>query len=115
AMTRQQVLAWLNERRPAPPPGLRAHLEAAVVDAPDPLPEHLARLGSDLLARVARHPAGGREVALDLLAADAFVTYAFEAAAATPPRRSSPRAAATLGSTRWSPGRSRRSSDRATC
>jgi len=80
-MTRQQVLAWLDERRPAPPPGLRAHLEAAVVDAPDPLPEHLARLGSDLLARVASHPAGGREVALDLLAADAFVTYAFEAQA----------------------------------
>src|SRR2546428_885670 len=80
-MTRQEVLAWLDERRPAPPPALRAHLEAAVVDAPDPLPEHLARLGSDLLARVASHPAGGREVALDLLAADAFVTYAFEAQA----------------------------------
>ena len=80
-MTRQEVLAWLDERRPAPPPALREHLAAAVGDAPDPLPEHLARLGSALLAGVARRPAGGREVALDLLAADAFVTYAFEAQA----------------------------------
>ncbi len=82
-MTRQEVLAWLDERRPIPPPALRAHLDAAVTDAPEPLADHLARLGNELLARVARHPAGGRELALDLLAADAFVTYAFEAQAET--------------------------------
>jgi len=38
-------------------------------------------LGHRLLARVTATPAGGRELALDLLAADAFVTYAFEAQA----------------------------------
>jgi len=78
-MTRQEVLAWLDARRPSPPPALRAHLDAAVTDASEPLADHLARLGNELLARVARRPAGGRELALDLLAADAFVTYAFEA------------------------------------
>lgn len=80
-MTRTEVLAWLDARRPAPPEALRAHIVAAVADGPEPLPEHLARLGGELLGRVARHPEGGRELALDLLAADAFVTYAFEAQA----------------------------------
>jgi hypothetical protein len=57
------------------------HLEHAATDSAEPLPEHLARLGNELLARVAARPAGGRELALDLLSADAFVTYAFEAQA----------------------------------
>ena len=43
------------------------------------LPVYLARLGRDLLDGVASKPTGGRELALDLLAADAFATYAFEA------------------------------------
>jgi hypothetical protein len=80
-MTRRELLDWLDNRRPTPPTALRAHLEAAVTDGAEPLPQHLARLGAELLARVARNPAGGRELALDLLAADAFVTYAFEAQA----------------------------------
>jgi hypothetical protein len=80
-MRRSELLVWLDARRPTPPAGLRAQLQAAVADAPEPLPEHLARLGRETLARVARHPDGGRELALDLLAADAFVTYAFEAQA----------------------------------
>ena len=45
------------------------------------LPGYLVELGRRLLARVTRAPAGGRELALDLLAADAFVTYGFEAQA----------------------------------
>jgi hypothetical protein len=80
-MTRHELLAWLGTRRPEPPADLRAHLDAAVADGSEPLPQHLARLGSELLGWVARHPEGGRELALDLLAADAFVTYAFEAQA----------------------------------
>jgi hypothetical protein len=80
-MTRRELLDWLGTRRPAPPAALRAHLEAAVEDGSEPLAQHLARLGDELLARVARLPEGGRELALDLLAADAFVTYAFEAQA----------------------------------
>jgi hypothetical protein len=84
-MTLQALVAWVRGRIPAAPPGLREHLEAAATDTAEPLPEHLARLGGDLLARVAGQPAGGRELALDLLAADAFITYAFEALAEADP------------------------------
>ena len=80
-MTRREVLAWLDARRPAPPPALRVHLDAAVTDSDDWLPAHLAELGHAMLTRVTARPEGGRELALDLLAADAFVTYAFEAQA----------------------------------
>jgi hypothetical protein len=80
-MTRRELLAWLEARRPPPPDALRAHLAAELADADLPLPEHLARLGQRVLARVVDRPEGGRELALDLLAADAFVTYAFEAQA----------------------------------
>lgn len=80
-MTRDDVLAWLDTRRPAPPAALRAQLEGAVTDAKLPLPAHLADVGRALLGKVASRPEGGRELALDLLAADAFITYAFEAQA----------------------------------
>jgi len=80
-VTRRDVLAWLDARRPAPPAALRASLEAALTDSAEPLPEHLAELGRRVLVRVGGRPGGGRELALDLLAADAFVTYAFEAQA----------------------------------
>jgi len=84
-LTRDHVLAWLGTRRPAPPQALRERLEHAVqqlLPAPSsPLPAYLAQLGQTLLERVAGKPKGGRELALDLLAADAFATYAFEAQA----------------------------------
>jgi hypothetical protein len=84
-MTRRDVLAWLEARRPVPPDALRVCLEASVTDAERspaaPLPDQLALLGRRVLARVAGRPAGGRELALELLAADAFITYAFEAQA----------------------------------
>ena len=74
-------MAWLDARRPAPPAALRERIVGAVCDQELPLPQHLAAVGRQLLSGVADHPAGGRELALDLLAADAFVTYAFEAQA----------------------------------
>jgi hypothetical protein len=84
-MSRREVLAWLEARRPVPPDALRACLEAAVTDAElSPvlaLPDQLALLGRRVLGRVAGRLAGGRELALELLAADAFITYAFEAQA----------------------------------
>ena len=84
-MTRDEVLAWLHSRRPAPPETLRLRLDRAVehrLPAPSAsLPTYLAELGRALLDSVASKPAGGRELALDLLAADAFATYAFEAQA----------------------------------
>lgn len=76
------VRSWLGARQPAPPRGIAAHLAAAApAGGGGTEPERLARTGVDLLRRVAAHPRGGRELALDLLAADAFVTYAFEAQA----------------------------------
>lgn len=78
-MRRAEVLDWLAQRRPAPPDELRRHLEDVVVDRDAGMPEHLADEGRDLLARVIRIPVARRQGALDLLAADAFVTYAFEA------------------------------------
>jgi hypothetical protein len=80
-VTRDAVLAWLDQRRPAPPAALRAQIERAVTDGPLPLPAHLTDQGRALLGTVASRPAAGRELALDLLAADAFITYAFEAQA----------------------------------
>lgn len=80
-MTRDQVLAWLETRRPAPPAALRERLQRSVHDTPFALAAHLAQLGHELLDRVVARPAGGRELALDLLAADAFATYACEAQA----------------------------------
>ena len=80
-MTRAELVAWLDARRPAPPPTLRRHLLGLVRDAPQRLPEHLADTGVAVLDRVFSRPQAGRELALDLLAADAFVTYAFEAQA----------------------------------
>ena len=81
-MTREAVLTWLDARRPpAPPPTLRAHVDAAIADSDLPLPDHLALIGQRLLARVTAQSSGGRALALDLLAADACITYAFEAQA----------------------------------
>ena len=84
-MTPDDVRAWLESRRPAPPEALRARMNRAVDESlPAPssvLPDYLARLGQELLDRVTSRPSGGRELALDLLAADAFATYAFEAQA----------------------------------
>src|SRR2546430_4783719 len=84
-MTRREVLAWLAARRPVPPDALRAGIEAVVSDAElsplDPLPDQLALLGRQMLGRVAGRPGGGRELAGELLAADAFLTYAFGAQA----------------------------------
>lgn len=81
-MTRAQLTHWLDERRPAPPPALRAHLDAALASADavdEGVPDQLATLGRRLLERVANAPGQPRAQALDLLAADALVTYAFEA------------------------------------
>ena len=96
------MAAWLAAREPAPPPALAERIEAALgplggtdrAGAPD------ACLGA--AERVVRRvldagPAAerARETALDLLCADALVTYAFEAAAEDPARVGE-RAAAAL-------------------
>lgn len=80
-MTRADLESWLETRRPIPPAALREHLAKSIQESPVSLPEHLADAGVTLLRRVLSHPEGGRELALDLLTADALVTYAFEAQA----------------------------------
>jgi hypothetical protein len=79
---------WLAVRAPNVPSALAARLSGAVNEVPDarlpdggPVSEALAATGLWLLETVTGR--GDREsgVALDLLAADALVTYAVEAAA----------------------------------
>lgn len=80
-MTRTEVLSWLAARRPPAPPTLVEPMTRGLVDSQATLPDHLAQAGHALLERVLARPEGGRELAFDLLAADALVTYAFEAQA----------------------------------
>lgn len=85
-MSGADLLAWLAHRGPEPPAKLAARLERAVREAPAelterPLPEALLAIGRALVEEVAGRPRAGRAYALDLLAADAFITYAFEAQA----------------------------------
>jgi hypothetical protein len=79
--SRTEVVAWLAARQAIPPAGIAGHIAASLGTGGGELPELLARAGVELLRHVASAPQGGRELALDLLAADAFVTYAFEAQA----------------------------------
>jgi hypothetical protein len=80
--------AWLDARQPTPPGRLRTRIDAAIGRALEDDADSAAtvcllageRLASTLLAQNAT----SRESALDLLAADALVTYAFEAASARP-------------------------------
>ena len=80
--------AWLAARSPAPPDSLAARMRAAVSStAPDeskPIPEGLLAAGAAVLRELLDEGRESRDSALDLLAADALVTYAFEAAAEEP-------------------------------
>ena len=78
------VGAWLRSRRPAPPAPLMTRMLAALgADAASDTPD-VGGVCLDAATRVLepllREERAGRESALDLLAADALVTYAFEAA-----------------------------------
>ena len=84
---RARIRGWLAARTPPAPALLAARLDVFVRTAPavqlrGTMTDVLGALGLlALKASVARGETGD-EVALDLLAADAFVTYAFEAASA---------------------------------
>jgi hypothetical protein len=74
---------WLESRTPAPPAELRAAVEAALgaSNATEPQPTSgLADAGTSRLAAALGSPGRVRTAAFDLLAADALVTYACEAA-----------------------------------
>lgn len=84
-MTREKVLAWLAGRRPEPPADLAERLLALVAAAPDSafagdsMAVISGRLGLAVLGWAVERRKVARDAAMDLLAADAFVTYAFEA------------------------------------
>jgi hypothetical protein len=79
---------WLATRTPAPPPQLMRRVRGALGDAA----YDDARFAADrcieaaelVVAQLLRESRTGRESAADLLAADALVTYAFEAAGEDP-------------------------------
>jgi len=79
---------WLTSRRPSPPANLAQRLESALsefLSAPDVAPsDAFAVAAAGILRRLMRaesKPSSRREEAIDLLAVDALVTYAIEAAA----------------------------------
>lgn len=79
---------WLARRTPEPPPALRARLASALGPAADrdrtDATDVLLATANTLVRGLLGGDATSRESALDLLAADALVTYAFEAAAESP-------------------------------
>ncbi|MEA3246305.1 MAG: hypothetical protein U9Q74_09135 [Gemmatimonadota bacterium] len=77
------LLDWVASRAPAAPDELLAHMRADL-DAHSAGVSPLLDAADAALERVLRASDKERRTALDLLSADAYVTYAFEAAAAEP-------------------------------
>jgi hypothetical protein len=79
---------WLTARVPRPPAALRSRIdavlgEALALDAAE-TSDACLRAGEGLVESLLRSNATTRDSALDLLTADALVTYAFEAASEAP-------------------------------
>lgn len=76
---------WIASRTPAPPPALAGRIRDAVAEAVAGAGNEAGTDPFDVLVEAARGILetlpGGRSGALDLLAADALLSYAFEAAA----------------------------------
>ncbi len=77
---------WLAHREPSPPRVLRERVEALALAAPDEVDpaSSLLAAAEAALAQLSTLAPDDRATALDLLAVDALVTYAFEYAADTP-------------------------------
>ncbi|MEO8620247.1 MAG: hypothetical protein ABI625_04210 [bacterium] len=75
---------WLHSRTPQPPAALSRRLQSVLaesLDAPvDQVPELFLSAGERLVAELLKNDSTSRDSALDLLTADALLTYAFEAA-----------------------------------
>lgn len=82
------VGAWLSTLQPAPPSALAARLEELLGPylalSADRVPDACLEAGEQLLDTLLSSGSTSRGTALDLLAVDALVTYAFQAAADTP-------------------------------
>lgn len=76
---------WLASRTPVPPENLlermRAEIERLGISDADVSSQNLADAGASILKSLDDKGCSDRSSALDLLAADALFTYAFEAAA----------------------------------
>ncbi|MEP6764490.1 MAG: hypothetical protein ABJB66_09280 [Gemmatimonadaceae bacterium] len=76
---------WFTSVEPAPPRALAAQLQTMIAaDASRPaseVPEICLRVAEEHLQRLLTSGSTSRATAMDLLAVDALVTYAFEAAA----------------------------------
>ena len=77
---------WIRGRSPAPPPHLLSRVEAMAANAPRAATpaDALLDAAAAVMADVLRDGCLTRSAGLDLLAVDALVTYAFEAAADDP-------------------------------
>jgi hypothetical protein len=84
------VADWLAQLTPPPPPALHTRLQELLADAASRPAADVADVcleaGQRRLASLLAERATDRASALDLLAVDALVSYAFEAAAETPER-----------------------------
>ena len=82
------VSEWLRSRAPQPPEALAARLDAVLGESltlpSEEIPEVFLEKGESLVAGLLQSNSTARHSALDLLTADALVTYAFEAASETP-------------------------------
>ena len=74
---------WLAARRPAPPPPLARRLRE-VLGGVEPDARGCIEAAEGLLTRLLDEDCAARGAALDLLVADALITYAFEIAADDP-------------------------------
>ena len=82
---KQSLEEWLGSREPAPPDALLARMRAEIRKLGESEshadPKALADAGASILKTLDDAGCTERAAALDLLAADALFTYAFEAAA----------------------------------
>lgn len=81
---------WMARMDPAPPPALHQRLcdlvQPASSRAVSEVPEACLEAGERLLDQLLASGSTSRATALDLLAVDALITYAFQAAADDPTR-----------------------------
>ena len=79
---------WLRQRSPRPPAVLAARIDdvlGALLNEPsEQVSEVLLRAGEQLVSELRIANCTSRDSALDLLTADALVTYAFEGAGSSP-------------------------------
>ena len=103
------ITEWLRSRTPAAPEALVARVEEALrtrgagAAGVEAAPERLLDAALSLLQPLLARESAGRESALDLLAADALVTYAFEAASIEPEQLDARTRDAMLRLTRLAP------------